>query len=109
MKALTLFILAAMLFVCLTFAGKSIFGMEEGMHMENVECVNHCINSSVFPSVPSTALPALLFILSAIALVVFGGRIDLSFVWNKRQYIRLTEPIRLFLRKQALIPVMIRD
>lgn len=109
MKALTVFILATMLFVCLTFAGKSLFGMEEGMHMENVECVNHCINSSVFPSVPSTALPALLFVLSSIALVVFGSRMDLSFVPNKTQYIRLTEPIRLFLRKQTLIPVMIRD
>jgi hypothetical protein len=83
--------------------------MEEGMHMDNVECVNHCINSSVFPIVPSTALPALLFVLSSIILVIFGNRVDASFVSNKAHYIRLTEPIRLTLRKKTLIPIMIRD
>ena len=87
MKTLTLFILAAMLFVCLTFAGKSLFGMEEGMHMDSVECANHCLNTSVFPSVPSTALPVLLFVLSSIALAVFCGRNELSIAANTVQYI----------------------
>lgn len=107
MKTLTLFILAAMLFVCLTFAGKSLFGMEEGMHMENVECVNHCINSSVFPSVPSTALPVLLFVVFSIALVVLQE--GESRFASTSALCRMTEQIRLLQRKKTLIPVMIRD
>lgn len=107
MKIASAFILASLLCLCLTFAGKSLFGMEEGVHMDNVECVNHCINSSVFPSVPSTALPILLFVVFSIALVVL--REGESRLVSTPAMRRMTEQIRLLYRKQTLIPVMIRD
>lgn len=110
MKYLATIILATILFIGLTYAGKSFFGMDHGMTMGSIECVNHCIDTSVFPSVPSTALPILFF-----ALVLLVHEIlrftqnDTSGRFNAAQYIRLTEPIRLSLRRDKLSPVMIRD
>ncbi|MCX6714797.1 MAG: hypothetical protein NTX72_03210 [Candidatus Uhrbacteria bacterium] len=110
MKHLTLMILAAILFVGLTYAGKSLFGMDDGMQMGNIECVNHCIDTSVFPSVPSTALPVLLFVLVFLAREILRcAQNDTSGRFNTAQYVRLTEPIRLSLRGNTFSPVMIRD
>ncbi len=109
MKYLTLFIVSAILFVGLSFAGKSFFGMDHGMTMGSVECVNHCIDVSTFPSVMSSSVPVLFFI--AIAFFCNRYRQTLMHVVHvvaiKQQ--RHTEPIRLFLLSQNLSTVILRD
>lgn len=109
MKSLSLFILAATLFIGLTFAGNAFFGMDHGMEMGSVECVNHCLSTFVFPAVSSSALPLILFVAFSIALALrsMGGSRPTS--TNPMQYNRLTEPIGLLLRSRKLSPVMIRD
>lgn len=109
MKFLTLFILSAILFVGLTFAGKSFFGMDNGMMMGSVECVNHCINASTIPSViPSVAL--VLFFVAIFFTSVFEcagwsrPSPTNSIAWRRR-----TEPIRLFLLSKNLSTVILRD
>ena len=110
MKQITLFILAVVLFVGLTFAGKSFFGMEEGMHMDSVECVNHCLSTSVFPAATSNALPIVLFVLVFFAREILrSAQDDTKNRFNFSQYTRLTEPIRFSRRTHQLSPVMIRD
>lgn len=107
MKWLSISIILAILVVFLSFAGKAVFGMEHGMVMDSVECVNHCINTSVFPVVSSTALPVLLFIVFSIACIAMrAGESQLVPTSAAR---RMTEPIRLFLLAKKLSPVMIRD
>lgn len=108
MKHLSFLILFAILLTGLTFAGKSFFGMDHGMQMGSVECVNHCIDSSVFPVVPSTALPVLFVSMFAIVFVTVVALVKTQDV-KMLSYVRLTEPIRLALRFQAFSPVMIRD
>ena len=109
MKYLSLFILSAVLFVGLTFAGKAIFGMDDGMMMGSIECVNHCIDATVIPSVMPSALPVLLFVLFSIAFIV--ARIDWSqsFDADTVNYRRLTEPIRVFVLSQHVSTIILRE
>ena len=109
MKYLTLFIVSAILFVGLSFAGKSFFGMNDGMMMGDIECVNHCIDASTFPSTLSSSLPALIFVVIAFFLVrrkqqrIVVESVRMT-VWRRQ-----TEPIRLFLLSQNLSTVILRD
>lgn len=102
-------ILATILFVGLTYVGKSFFSMDHGMTMGSIECVNHCIDTSVFPVIVSSALPILLFVLCWFVLLVTQERFASSLVASLTHYARLTEPIRLFLQKQTVSSVIIRD
>ena len=109
MRFLTLFILSAILFVGLTFAGKSFFGMDNGMMMGSVECVNHCIHASTIPSVMPSAALVLFFIVVLFTREIFRLVQDdtseqLTIAWRRR-----TEPIRLFLLSQNLATVILRD
>lgn len=109
MKHFTLFILAAVLFVGLTFAGKSFFGMDHHMQMGSLECINHCIDSTVVPGVMSSALPVLLFVVVFVLFFVASSRRQEGSPRAFRYFNRLTEPIRLFLLSQNLSTVIIRD
>ena len=108
MKILTLFILVALLCVGLTLAGRAIFGMGDGMQMSDVACVNHCIDSSMFPVVLSSALPLLLFVVFSIVCGVMPAG-ESRRLTPTRALRRMTEPIRLFRLFKTLSPVMIRD
>ena len=109
MKYLTLLILSAVLFVGLTFAGKAIFGMDDGMNMGSIECVNHCIDASVIPTILPSALPVLLFVLFSIVFIVARGGLSQSPDANTIVYRRLTEPIRLFLLLQHVSTFLLRE
>lgn len=109
MKWITAFLIAATLFIGLTYSGKAIFGMGDDMHMGDLECVNHCIDATVVPVVAASAIPILLFV------VIFFAEEILRFAQNdmgeknKITYRRRTEPIRLFLLSQNLSPVIMID
>ena len=109
MKFLTLFIVSAILFVGLSFAGKSFFGMNDGMMMGSLECGNHCIDTTVIPTVMPSAVLGLFFI------IVLFAREILRFTQNDTgemmtmEQRRRTEPIRLFLLSKNLATVFLRD
>lgn len=110
MKYLSLFLLSIVLFVGLSYGGKAFFGMDDGMQMGSIECVNHCIDAASVPGAMSAPLVVAFF------LFVIVVREILRFAQNDMDdrevffaYRRRTEPIHLFSLKQILSPVMLRE
>lgn len=108
MKLISALILLTTLFVGLTFGGMSVFGMGDDMHMGDLECVNHCIDTSMIPMVASTALPELFVSLFCVLFIVVQTRTS-SVSFAVKVWQRLTEPIRLFLLSKNLATVVLRN
>ena len=109
MKWIYALIVSAVLFVGLTFAGKAFFGMGDDMHMGDLECLNHCIDQTVTPSVIPTVLAT-----CVMCFFVFGRILaDLQKHHSKYQFVRSyrrrTEPIRLFSLTAYLSSIILRD
>lgn len=110
MKLFVVFIVSAILFVGLSYAGKAVFGMDDGMRMGSIECVNHCIDQAVIPSSVPPAIFAWFLVIVVFAQGIFQiDRVNTSIQVVMARSRRRSEPIRLFLLSQKLSPVIIRD
>ncbi len=107
MRCFIICLIAIILFMGLTYSGKSVFGMTHGGMMGNIECLNHCIRTTTVPIVPAIAFSALFIVI--FLLVEYVGQFRLSARNTMMTWRRRTEFIRLFFLSRMLSPVFIRD
>lgn len=106
-RFLSAFLIGASLVMATTFAGMAILGMESGMPMSGMACVDHCLSSLPISAPTSFNVFALTVILLVTALV-FSGRSSGVDRFDRRTR-RWHRDVGKFLLHQELSTIVLRN